>query len=199
MKYRDTPLDFTSLLDIVLIILFFFVLYGSIDAGRAEEEAQTARAEYEEKLADLDAEQDRLDAEQGRLDAERERMAAEWDRLARLDENAAGNQRALDAFGRGDSLSLILMKEDDSASWTLSAVRGEDPVGQITPGEEIAEAVPALLRNLGLNDSDTALVTFVYDGSVLGTHLICRNVLSGLEKAQAAWGNLYINTINISR
>lgn len=192
MKYRDTPLDFTSLLDIVLIILFFFVLYGSIDAGRAEEEAQAARADYEEKLADLNA-------EQNRLDAERDRMAAEWDRLARLDENAAGNQRALEAFGRGDSLSLILMKEDDSASWTLSAVRGEDPVGQITPGEEIAEAVPALLRNLGLNDSDTALVTFIYDGSVLGTHLICRNVLSGLEKAQAAWGNLYVNTINISR
>ena len=192
MKYRDTPLDFTSLLDIVLIILFFFVLYGSFDAGRAEEEAQAAQAEYEEKLANLDA-------EQNRLDAERDRMAAEWDRLAELDENAAGNQRALEAFGRGDSLSLILMKEDDSPDWTLNAVRGEDPVGQIIPGEEISEAVPALLRALGLTDGDTALVTFVYDGSVLGTHLICRDVLSGLEKARAAWGNLYVNTINISR
>ena len=27
----------------VLIILFFFVLYGSFDAGRAEEEAQAER------------------------------------------------------------------------------------------------------------------------------------------------------------
>ena len=42
MKVREIILDFTSLLDVVMIILFFFVLYSSIDTENATEKAKAA-------------------------------------------------------------------------------------------------------------------------------------------------------------
>ena len=72
MRKKDVILDFTPLLDIILIILFFFILYSVFNVKESEERAEQARMAYEDKL-------DALDAEEARL-------GAEWERLRALDE-----------------------------------------------------------------------------------------------------------------
>ncbi len=44
MKVREIILDFTSLLDVVMIILFFFILFSSFDVETATEKANQAEA-----------------------------------------------------------------------------------------------------------------------------------------------------------
>ena len=38
-KRRDVALDFTSLLDVTLIILFFFIMFGSLSSEKTSREA----------------------------------------------------------------------------------------------------------------------------------------------------------------
>jgi hypothetical protein len=141
MRKKDVILDFTPLLDIILIILFFFILYSVFNVKESEERAEQARMAYEDKL-------DALDAEEARL-------GAEWERLRALDENAARNQQALIAFDNGSMLSFNLQKEDDNDAWRLSATRKrsadgeEERVGVILPVEELTKGILMFFADAG--------------------------------------------------
>ena len=200
MKHRDVILDFTSLLDIILIILFFFILYSAFDVEASAREADAARAAYREKLAALAGEEEELNRE-------RERLNDEWERLLGLDENAVKNQQALNAFGGGSMLSFHLRKEDDSEDWELralrkSAVTGEDEVaGVIRRGEydDLSDAILRVLDEASFTPDDVVIIAFTYDGSVLGTNRVYAELAEAFGRVQAARKNVYLNAINISR
>ena len=66
MKNKDIIIDFTSLLDVTLIIIFFFIIFGNVDTDtrtkQIMEEAQAVKAQAE--LTKEQAEQMLSDAEQ---------------------------------------------------------------------------------------------------------------------------------------
>ena len=214
MKHRDVVLDFTSLLDIILIILFFFILYSVFDVERAAAEAGEVRAQYEEELGALEAEREELEAERAALEdgrtslaAEREELEGEWERLAKLDGDAAGNQRALSAFGEGGMLTFILQKEDGDERWTLRAVRRNPETGR---DERLAEIIPggpgalsgqieAAFALASFAEDDTVLASFVYDGDVLGSNKAYAEVMEAFGELRDRWRKLYLNAVNLSR
>ena len=51
---RQVILDFTSLLDVIMLILFFFVIFAQLDSDRAIESAENAQAAAEERMAEAD-------------------------------------------------------------------------------------------------------------------------------------------------
>lgn len=198
MKTKDVILDFTSLLDVILIILFFFILYSAFNVRESEARAEEARAAYEDRLGALDAEEDRLQAEEDRLNAE-------WDRLRALDENAVQNQQALLAFNNGYMLSFNLRKEDGSSDWSLTASRKETPdgeektVGLILPGDKLPEAILAVFDKAGYAPEDVLIVTFTYNGNVIGTHRLYVEIMKAFQEVQDRRGNVYLTAINISK
>jgi hypothetical protein len=197
-KNRDVILDFTSLLDIILIILFFFILYTAFNVEKAELRAETARSEYEDMSAALEAEKARLGEEQTRLQAE-------WDRVLALDENAARNQQALIAFNNGAMLSFNLQKEDGSDAWRLSAVRRreagaeEETVGEIRPGDELKSSILGLIEAAGFAEDDVLIVTFTYNGNVIGSHRLYVEIMKAFQAVQAERKNVYLNAVNTSK
>ena len=54
MKKRDVILDFTSLLDVTLIVIFFFVLFSHLDSqeNKARTDAKVQELELEIKEAE---------------------------------------------------------------------------------------------------------------------------------------------------
>lgn len=190
-KYKDVVLDFTSLLDIILIILFFFILYSAFNVEKAELRAEEARSEYEGLSAELES--------------ERAGIQEEWDRLLALDENAARNQQALIAFNNGAMLSFNLQKEDSSDAWKLSATRRasagaeEERVGAILPGEDISGSILRIIGEAGFAEDDVVIVTFTYDGSVIGTHRLYVEIMKAFRDVQAARQNVYLTAINTSK
>ena len=71
MKLREIILDFTSLLDVVMIILFFFVLYTSFDVEDISEKAKAAETSYNEMIEENEKEQQEW----------REKASQEWERI----------------------------------------------------------------------------------------------------------------------
>ena len=191
MKSKDVILDFTSLLDVVLIILFFFVLYSAFNVKESETRAEEARAAYEDKLAEVEEEGARLDEE--------------WDRLRSLDENAVRNQQALSAFDKGAMLSFNLRKEDSSDDWSLSATRRqsaageEETVGVIRPGDDLFNSILGIIDSAGYGKDEVLIVTFTYDGSVIGTHRLYREIMRAFRDVQTYRKNVYLTAINTSK
>ena len=56
MKVREIILDFTSLLDVIMIILFFFILFSTFEIETATNEANQTKIEYEAKLEEAEEE-----------------------------------------------------------------------------------------------------------------------------------------------
>ncbi len=205
MKNRDVILDFTSLLDIVLLILFFFILYSAFNVKEAETRADAARVAYEEQLGALETEKAGLEEERTRLRTEEERLRAEWDRIRALDENAGRNQEALIAFDNGAMLSFYLRKEDDSDAWELralrksSAVGEEELVGRVLPGEDLHASIIRIIDEAGYGKDDVLIVTFVYDGNVIGTHRLYVEIMKAFREIQAERKNVYLTAVNTSK
>ena len=197
-RYRDVVLDFTSLLDVILIILFFFILYTAFNVEKAEQRAEAARGEYEALSA-------ALEDERARLGEERTAIQAEWDRLLALDENAARNQQALIAFNNGAMLCFQLRKEDDSDAWELRATRRESAdgeetlVGTVLPRDELYASILGIFERAGYGKNDVLIVTFTYDGNVIGTHRLYEDIMKAFRDIQAERKNLYLNAINLSK
>ena len=142
MKHRDVALDFTSLLDVILIILFFFVLYSVFDVDEAFSEAERTRDSYEQKSAAL---ADEYRRKEEALTEERERareeIEAEWDKLLSLGDENAENQRALDLFAGGGmpTFRLLIPEDGPPGNWSLRVLRGDEIVAEIFPDEPLAE------------------------------------------------------------
>ena len=198
MKNRDIILDFTSLLDIVLLILFFFILFSVFNVQESELRADEAKAAYEAQL-------DALEAEQAGLEREQAQLQAEWDRVRALDENAVKNQQALIAFNSGYMLSFNLQKENNSDDWTLSATRKtrdsgeEERIGVIRPENDLAGSIREILDRAGYREDDVLIITFTYDGSVIGTNRLYQNIMREFRNLQSQRRNIYLTAINISK
>ena len=198
MKHKDVTLDFTSLLDIVLIILFFFILYSAFHVQEAEAQMDDRRAAYEQKLSDLEKEKAALREDEAAL-------REQWQHLLALDENAAGNQQALLAFNEGRMLSFNLQKRDDGDDWRLSVTRKqsaggeEETVDEILPADDLSQAISAVFDKAGFAPDDVLIVTFTYDGNVIGTHRLYLEIMKAFRAVQAERENVYLTAINISK
>ena len=205
MKNKDVILDFTSLLDIVLIMLFFFILYSAFNVEKAELRANTARSEYADMSAALESEKAQLEAERSGIREKENELSAEWDRVLALDENAARNQQALIAFNNGAMLSFNLQKEDGSDAWRLSVTRKEsaaaedERVATIAPGDDLYRSILRIIDAAGFAEDDVLIVTFTYNGNVIGTHKLYVEIMKAFRDVQAVRKNVYLNAINISK
>ncbi len=203
MKHRDVVLDFTSLLDVILIILFFFVLYSVFDADQAMEEARRERDAYARKAEELDGayreKEEELLAARAELAAERAELESEWDRLLSRGDAAARNQRALDRFGAAGLMTFRLEQTDEGETWRLRVLLGESTVDEILPDEPLAERIGEAVERIFPGEDAVVLAAFVYDGDVLGTNRICAAVLDAFAAVSGTRDNLYLCTINISK
>ena len=132
MKVREVILDFTSLLDVMMIILFFFILFSKIDVDTATENANKAEASYNSMLEET--EKEKLENQQEQEEW-REKASQEWERLEQADENAAKNQEALSAYNEGRGISFNLHDVEKGDIWTLSIIYGNKKLGEISSEE----------------------------------------------------------------
>ncbi len=205
MRKKEVILDFTSLLDVILIILFFFILYSSFNVKESEARVEKERIEYEKKVDALEAEKKQLNDERIRMQAREEELSEEWARVRTLDENAVQNQQALIAFNNGAMLSFNLQKEDSSNEWELRAVRKETAtddesiVGVIHSEDDLFSAITSVFDKAGFAEDEVLIVTFTYNGDVIGTNRLYMEIMKAFREVQAIRKNLYLNAINTSK
>ena len=176
-------LDFTSLLDVTLIILFFFIMYSSFQSESKTHEALDSAAELtalaEEKMRaaeELSARADsRAEEMRERLD-ELERIAAEND-----------NFKGVSDFASGQNYKMIYTAEN--GEWSFEVRRGDSTVTVI---DRVNHTPESLTRALG--DTDRGSYIFCECIFVSPEYIDSRNVLDTMiKKAQESFPHLLIS------
>ncbi len=181
MKRREIFIELTSLLDVILIMMFILLTQAKTSTAQALDaaaEAQSASAEVQTELAAARDERDALRAEadeqRARADAEAERADAEAQRAGAEAERAKAQEERADAFQRQLWTENIVL--DNSLLLTVSVdktggIRLEtEDVEQTTLAYDWGDDTYARNRLRGLlldklknTDREAVFLVFQYD------------------------------------
>ena len=200
MNKREIILDFTSLLDVIMVILFFFILFSHLeteDAKLALQTAQQSAIEREEQ-----AEQ-KLEAAEGLLEEaeKKEQQAAEKLNEAELaGERQGENVEAITDFSRNLNIRVDLKMIDGSSSWSLLVSKGEQQVAEI-PKDGISSMSQSFLKalsDIGCDKEDTLLCIYVYDASQAGTASADRDIQKVFDEVKGQYEHFFYSELDTS-
>lgn len=187
---KELLLDFTPLLDVTMILLFFFVLFSRIGMDGIRQEA--AQNLQDAKAMHTEAVQMMSDAEALQADAD-EQLAI----LAEADTRAAEAAEAMIAFSRGENYRLRLKMETDG--WVLRIYQGKKIVGALTDSKTFTEDLNESLDRAGWKNADTLLCEFCYEAADPGSRAAYRRVSSALKEIRKQYPHVYISEIDLSQ
>lgn len=189
MRNKDIFLDFTSLLDVTLIIIFFFVIFSHLenidntektDAALKEMEATIAEAELREQEASELADQ----------------LAQELELVKESDANNASVLEALIEYSRGANLKLIL--EAEKLSWTLIVSRNNEVIAKIAKESDVESELCTVLQKAGYTEQDILLCDLVYNATEPGTASAYRVISKAMQDLKQIYTHLFISETDLS-
>ncbi len=191
MKIRQIILDFTSLLDIIMIILFFFILFTNMDTETAITKAEEKESEYSNLVEEISRE---------RSDWQ-DKAEKEWSRIEAVNENAGANQKALLEFDNGAILSMNIIDINSGEDFTVSITENNKKLVQVKwkDSEDFRSQLLNVLKNLDADSGNVIISTLTYDGYSLGTEKAVPLVENAVRDLQEQYKNLYFTTINVTR
>ena len=194
MKIREIILDFTSLLDIIMIMLFWVMLNVSNSAQNAEKKAQEKVDAANAKVvqAQKDA-QDEIERAKQQNQKELDDMNKKNQEIKQAAEDM---QQALDGFGNGKMVTLEMKYEDSHDVIYIS--QGIEEKKTVSVDEKLKDSLSAALNSYGLDKNSIILTAFVYDGdSVLYRDV--EKVQSTLSSIKSNYKNIYYTHINTTK
>lgn len=189
MRNRDVILDFTSLLDVTLIIIFFFVIFSHFD--EQENKARTDAKVQELQEAVQEAEQREMEAEELKNQLENEIQIVQ-----ESDERQAWNVVEMLEFNRSGNIKMILDMND--GSWSVRIVKGDEVVTTVQGKDDIGEALMEALEKTGYDDTKTIFCDFVFDGSLPGTASAYRKISKGIQDTAKEYKYFYTSETDLS-
>lgn len=191
MKLREIILDFTSLLDVIMIILFWFILNFQTETTKIREKATAAEAAAAE--AQVIAEERQQAAQEHWQEAE-----DALDALASVNTRQASIQRAIRDFRQGKSLHLMLVSAEHH--WYVEVSAGEaEPLGRIYDDQvkQFGIRVNEMLDEAGFSPDDTVFCVFSYDSAEPGSYDAYNSVRAAIQTIQL--GNNQFSCTEIDR
>ncbi len=191
MKVREIILDFTSLLDVIMIILFWFILNYQTETTKIREQA--AAAEESARQAQIVAD--------AREEAAQERLQTAEDALEAMDtinERQASILKAMLEYRQGRSLNLTLVSR--AQYWYLDVSIGdEEALGRIYSDDEkrLGLELNLMLSDAGFADDATIFCVLSFDSTEPGS----RDAYSAVsrELRQIQLGNNQFSYTEIDR
>ena len=187
-RMREIILDFTPLLDVTLIILFYFILFSHMGAAEAQQRAENAVQQAHAAQAAAEAEVQQA--------AEMQQQAArQLEALAEAEGNQAAVAEALELFADGKNLKLRLRAQ--AGKWSLSVMQGAELLGKITD-QSPEDALSVLLRDAGWSKEQVILCEFVYTASEAGSKKAYDDIDDTLDRIREEFPHLYISETDLS-
>ena len=189
MRRREIFLDFTSLLDVVLIILFFFILFSHM-------EIVENKAFVEAQMEEAEAITERANDKMQEAEAMVEQLEEELDRLRQSSSRRAENAEAMMEYDRGHNIKMLL-KQNEGA-WCLNIVQKEELVESIPTNSDVAQGILLVLNDLGYEPADTIICEFIFDGSLGGTNAAHGATSDAIATVRKTYTNLYCSETDTS-
>ena len=189
MKNKDIFIDFTSLLDVTLIIIFFFIMFSSFESENA---VKSAKDEADQALIEADSKLDEAE----KLKAQADEMLAE---LENADERTAENIDAIASFSRNENIKLNLKMKN--TGWSLEICQDEELIKTIDylDDETLSKDLGSVFSS-SFTESDTILCELIYDGLEPGSHKAYESIIKAFDviKADYGYSYLYYSEIDLS-
>lgn len=199
MEKRAILLDFTSLLDITMLILFFFVLFSHVETENERAALQEKQEQVQEILGE--AEQ-RLEEADEKVNAAKEKEAFAEEKLeeAELAEERAGqNVDGIAEFSRNTNIRVHLQMMEEG-NWSIMLYQGNEFFLEIAKNsaQNMADAFSDGINAAGYDIEDTLLCEFVFNGTEFGTNSAYHVVDNMFALLKDEYRHFFYSTIDLS-
>ena len=184
MKTRDIVLDFTSLLDVTLIVIFFFVLFSHLDD-------QANKALTEEKVKELEEATQQAEMREEEAEELKDRLENEIEIVTESNERQGQNARAIIEYSQGRNFKIFLDMED--GTWKMRIVKDNELVDVIQANERIKDKLVSIFEKYDCNERSTIFCDFFYDGTEPGTKNAYEKISAGLTELRKEYRFLFVS------
>lgn len=177
MKKKELILDFTSLLDVTLIIIFFFVIFSHFDS-------------VENKA--------RVEKEVQKLETQNAQLEREIDMVRESSERRAQNVSGQLEFGRSENVKVLMTQKEGTPQATIK--KGEELLTTFMLDGESSncyESVKNALKEAGYDKGNTIFCEFIYNGDSPLSYHAYKKVRGALDKIQEEYKTFYISETNV--
>ena len=191
-KNKGLALELTSLLDVIMIMLFWVMTNSSSSAAKAEEKADQ---KVKKAQAKVESTEKKLDEQAKEYDEKIEELKAQaYEQQKTLNNDAAKNQQAINDYKDGLLITLNIKNENGTDKLTVS--RGNTQVSEYKISDKLYDELDLALASMGISNDNAALAAVVYDGdAVLYNDLsVVRDTVSKLSQSHKSIYFTYINT-----
>lgn len=189
MRKRDIVLDFTSLLDVTLIVIFFFVLFSHLDE-------QENKARTESKVQELEVAIQEAEDRESEADKLIEQLENEIAIVQDYSERQASNVSEMLEFNRSENIKIIL--DMDSTKWSVRIIKAENILATIEGKENISNEIKQVLSDAGYDNTKTIFCDLVFDGSLPGTASAYRNITKSIREVSEEYRYMYTSETDLS-
>lgn len=189
MKKRDVILDFTSLLDVTLIVIFFFVIFSHLDT-------EDNRAKTEAKVSELETAIEEAEEREAEAEELIRQLEKEIEIVRDSDERQASNVEEILQYGKSGNIKLVLCMNEEN--WTIRVNCKEEMIAEIGLDADIGEELKVAIQKAGYSSEDTIFCDFVFDGLVPGTARAHRQITKGLDEVEEEYNYLYYSETDLS-
>lgn len=202
MKNKGIIIELTSLLDVILIMLFWLMMNLQEQNRNISTEAENRMAQAEQIVSDAEktagdalAELEEIKAEMEKL---RESTDAEiteaWKKAASINDTAAANLQALENFEQGNFIMIDLCY-GDSGEIIISG--NNDIIGEtdILSYENISQNIISSFESYGFEKDNTIICAVTYNGSQ-ALYKDVKAVRMAVEEVKKIYPDFYCTYLN---
>ena len=199
MKKRQIILDFTSLLDVIMIILFFFIIFSSLETDNLKKDLEDKQQQLSAELEEAKAKNDKADELLGEAQKKNEQADKRLEEADSAVDRSGENTDAIMDFSENKNLKLHLDMSGENG-WTLKFAKGEEIVKEI-PKADISimtDEVRELFKEQGYTADNTILIEFSYDATESGTTSAYLDTMKIINTMKSEYTHLFYSETDVS-
>ncbi|MGN0698709.1 MAG: biopolymer transporter ExbD [Ruminiclostridium sp.] len=199
MKKRQIILDFTSLLDVIMIILFFFIIFSNLETDNLRKDLEDKQQQVSSELEEAKAKNDKADELLGEAQEKNEQADKRMEEANSAVDRSGDNADAIMDFSENKNLKLHLDMSGESG-WTLKFAKGEEIIKEVPKADisEMTDEVRALFAEQGYTADNTILIEFSYDATENGTTSAYLDTMKIITAMKNEYEHLFYSETDVS-
>ena len=199
MKKRQINLDFTSLLDVIMIILFFFVIFSNLETDSIKKDLENKQRQVSAELDEAKAKNDKANAALEDAEKKNELADKRMEEANSAVDRSGDNTDAIMDFSENKNLKLRLDMGGENG-WTLKFAKGEEIVKEIPKADvnEMTDEVKALFDEQGYTKDNTILIEFSYNAAENGTTSAYLDTMKIINELKNEYEHLFYSETDVS-
>ena len=200
MNKREIILDFTSLLDVIMIILFFFILFSHLETEDAKTALQTAEQNAIEREAQAEQKNEELDKLLEEANQKEQQATEKLNEADLAGERQGKNVEGITDFSRNLNIRVKLKMISGSSKWNLLVFKGEQQIAEIPKGNvnSMSQSFLKALSDAGCAKDDTLLCVYVYDAAQAGTASADRDIQKVFDEVKEQYKHFFYSELDTS-